>query len=655
MCIANRKYSRHQLTMPVITLPDGKQKKFDGPITILEIAKSIGPGLAKATIAGTVNNKLIDATIPIENDSSVRIITSKDSEGLEIIRHSFAHLIGHAVKQLYPKAKMAIGPVIEDGFYYDIYYEKPFTIEDLELIELRMQDLIKLDYDIIVEVVSSEKARKTFIQIDEPYKVQIVKEIPSNETIKLYRHQEYTDMCRGPHVPNTKHLRSFKLLKVSGAYWRGNSENEMLQRIYGTAWASPKDLKTYLTKLEEAEKRDHRKIAKKMSLFHTQEEAPGMIFWHQKGWVIYQVLEQFIRDTLNLRGYKEIKTPQAVDRTLWEKSGHWDKFKSDMFTTTSENREYAIKPMNCPCHVQVFNQGLKSYRDLPIRLAEFGSCHRNEPSGSLHGLMRVRNFVQDDAHIFCTESQIQSEVSDFIDLVFEVYKSFGFDSILIKLSTRPEKRVGNDEIWDKSERSLSEALDAKGLDWDLLPGEGAFYGPKIEFSLKDCLGRVWQCGTIQVDFSMPERLNATYISENNERKIPVMLHRAILGSFERFIGILIEHYAGHFPAWLAPTQVVVMGITDRNSPTCQKISNQLMQSGYRVETDLRNEKVGFKIREHTLQKVPFLLVIGDKEEQEKNVSIRTREGKDLGAMSLQEFKSILDHSISLLGRVSDIN
>ena len=641
--------------MPVITLPDGNKKKFDHPVTIMEVAESIGPGLAKAAIAGRVNGKLIDTCLPIKKDAEINIITAKDPEGIETIRHSFAHLVGHAVKQLYPEAKMAIGPVIEDGFYYDISYKETFTPKDLEAIETRMQELIRLDYDIKVEVVSREQALDEFTKRSEPYKQEIVEAIPEDEIIKLYRHQEYTDMCRGPHVPNTRHLRSFKLMKVSGAYWRGDSNNEMLQRIYGTAWGGAKELKAYLIRLEEAERRDHRKIAKQMSLFHTQEEAPGMIFWHPKGWAIYQVLEQYIREILSLRGYQEIRTPQVVDRGLWEKSGHWEKFKDDMFTTTSENREYAIKPMNCPCHLQVFNQGLKSYRDLPLRLAEFGSCLRNEPSGSLHGLMRVRNFVQDDAHIFCTESQVQSEVSNFIDLVFEVYRSFGFDSVLIKLSTRPEKRVGSDEVWDKSEKALSDALDAKDLQWDLLPGEGAFYGPKIEFSLKDCLGRVWQCGTIQVDFSMPERLDASYVDEDSQRSTPVMLHRAILGSFERFVGILIEHYAGRFPVWLAPVQMVVMGITDRNAQACQKICNQLSAQGYRVEVDLRSEKVGFKVREHTLQRVPFLLIIGDKEQESGEVSVRTRAGKDFGSMPLESFISMLNSAISLRGRVEEVD
>ncbi len=632
--------------MPIITLPDGSQKCFKNPVTVAEIAASIGPGLADAAIAGEVNGNLIDTALPIDFDADIKIITAKDSEGIHIIRHSFAHLVGHAVKQLYPTAKMAIGPVIENGFYYDIAYEKSFLPDDLSKIETRIKELIKQNYEVRVEVVSKEIARKTFEEREETYKLQILDEIPENETIKLYRHQEYVDMCRGPHVPNTKHLRAFSLMKVSGAYWRGNSENEMLQRIYGTAWSNSKELKKYINKLEEAEKRDHRKIGKKLDLFHTQEEAPGMIFWHPKGWSIYQVLEQYIRGILLVNDYQEIKTPQAVDRSLWEKSGHWEKFKEDMFTTTSENREYAIKPMNCPCHVQVFNQGLKSYRDLPIRLSEFGSCHRNEPSGALHGLMRVRNFVQDDAHIFCTEEQIQEEVSIFIDLIFEVYKSFGFNSIIIKLSTRPEKRVGSDDIWDKSEKALEDALNLKSLDWDFLPGEGAFYGPKIEFSLKDCLERVWQCGTIQVDFSMPGRLGASYIDDKSQRKEPVMLHRAILGSFERFIGILIEEYEGKLPPWLAPIQVVIIGITDRNSEACINLSSSLIAKGFRSISDTRNEKVGFKIREHTLQRIPYLLIIGDKEQASKKVSVRTMDSKDLGIMTLDEFEEVLKASIS---------
>ena len=635
--------------MPIITLPDGTEKKYDSAVTIDQIASEIGPGLAKAALAGRVNGELIDTCIPITQNSHIQIITSKDDEGLEIIRHSFAHLLGHAVKQLYPEAKMAIGPVIEDGFYYDISYKDTFTPDDLLKIEKRMKELVNRDYSVGVEIVSQEKAKEVFTDRGEIFKLDIVKNIPENEIIKLYKHQEYIDMCRGPHVPNTRHLRAFKLMKVSGAYWRGDSNNEMLQRIYGTAWKSSKELKEYLSRIEEAEKRDHRKLGKKYSLFHSQEEAPGMVFWHPKGWTIYRILEDFIRETITKYDYQEVKSPQVVDRSLWEKSGHWDKFKEDMFTTTSENREYAIKPMNCPCHIQIFNQGLKSYRDLPIRLSEFGSCHRNEPSGALHGLMRVRNFVQDDAHIFCTDEQIQEEVQNFIDLVFEVYKTFGFDSILIKLSTRPVKRVGSDDIWDKSEKALSEALDSKGLDWSLLPGEGAFYGPKIEFSLKDCLNRVWQCGTIQVDFSMPQRLNASYIDITGRKQTPVMLHRAILGSFERFIGILIENYSGNFPTWLSPVQIMIMGITDRNNEACFSAKDKLVDFGLRAEIDIRNEKVGFKIREHTMQRIPFLIIIGDKEEENSEISVRTREGKDLGNMSIEKFKLIIDESISKKG------
>ena len=632
--------------MPIITLPDGSEKNYESSVTIEKIATDIGPGLAKAALAGRVNGNLLDTCIPITNDAEIQIITSKDNEGLEIIRHSFAHLLGHAVKQLYPEAKMAIGPVIEDGFYYDISYKDTFTPVDLEKIEKRIKELINKDYDVDVEVVSPAKATQVFSERGEVFKLDIIKNIPKDEIIKLYKHEEYIDMCRGPHVPNTRHLRAFKLMKVSGAYWRGDSNNEILQRIYGTAWKNSKELKEYINRIEEAEKRDHRKLGKKLSLFHFQEEAPGMIFWHPNGWTIYRVLQDFIRETISKYDYQELKSPQIVCRSLWEKSGHWDKFKEDMFTTTSENKEYAIKPMNCPCHVQVFNQGLKSYRDLPIRLSEFGSCHRNEPSGALHGLMRVRNFVQDDGHIFCTNEQIQEEVQSFIDLVFEVYKAFGFNSILIKLSTRPEKRVGSDDVWDKSEKALSDALDSKGLDWSLLPGEGAFYGPKIEFSLKDCLNRVWQCGTIQVDFSMPERLNSSYIDVDGKKQPPVMLHRAILGSFERFIGILIENYSGNLPIWLCPLQIVVMGITDRNNDACLDTKSKLIKYGFRASVDTRNEKVGFKIREHTMQRIPFLIIIGDKEEENNEISVRTREGKDLGKMTLDKFKLIMDESIS---------
>ncbi len=636
--------------MPVITLPDGSKKVFEKSVTILEIAQSIGAGLAKATIAGKVNDVLLDATLPIEKDSEVVIITSKDKEGVEIIRHSFAHLIGHAVKQLYPNIKMAIGPVIEDGFYYDIFSEYRFTPDDLNKIEERINKLIKTNYNVEILQVSKKEAIQTFQERDETFKLKIIEEIEDTGLINLYKHEEYIDMCRGPHVPNTRHLRHFKLLKLSGSYWRGNSENESLQRIYGTAWAKEKELNEYLTRIEEAEKRDHRKLGKKHSLFYISEESPGMIFWQPDGWTIYQVLMKYIREILKKNNYQEIRTPQAVDRSLWEKSGHWEKFRDDMFTTSSENRTYAIKPMNCPCHVQVFNQGLKSYKDLPIRLAEFGSCHRNEPSGALHGLMRVRNFTQDDAHIFCTEEQIQEEVSTFIELVFEVYKTFGFDEIIIKLSTRPEKRVGSDDIWDKSEEALTKALNDKNLKWELQPGEGAFYGPKIEFSLKDCLNRVWQCGTIQVDFSMPMRLDATFVDINNEKRNPVMLHRAILGSFERFIGILIEQYEAKFPIWLAPYQIILLSITDRNIEKCQEFNQFLNIKGYRSKVDIRNEKIGYKIREATLGRVPLIAVIGDKEEEIDSVALRALDGTNLGIFDLPNLYKLMDELIAKKGR-----
>ncbi len=636
--------------MPVVTLPDGSKKVFEKSVTVLEIAQSIGAGLAKATIAGKVNDVLLDATLPIEKDAEVVIITSKDKEGVEIIRHSFAHLIGHAVKQIYPNIKMAIGPVIEDGFYYDIFSEYRFTPDDLNKIEERINKLIKTNYDVEILQVSKKEAIKTFQERDETFKLRIIEEIEDKGLINLYKHEEYIDMCRGPHVPNTRHLRHFKLLKLSGSYWRGNSENESLQRIYGTAWAKEKELNDYLKRIEEAEKRDHRKLGKKHSLFHIQEESPGMIFWHPNGWTIYQVLEKYIREILKKNDYLEIKTPQAVDKSLWEKSGHWEKFRDDMFTTASENRTYAIKPMNCPCHIQVFNQGLKSYKDLPIRLAEFGSCHRNEPSGALHGLMRVRNFTQDDAHIFCTEEQIQEEVSTFINLVFEVYKTFGFDEIIIKLSTRPEKRVGSEEIWDKSEEALTKALDNKNLKWELQPGEGAFYGPKIEFSLKDCLNRVWQCGTIQVDFSMPIRLDATFVDIENEKRNPVMLHRAILGSFERFIGILIEQYEAKFPIWLAPYQIILLSITDRNIEKCLKFNELINNNGYRSKVDIRNEKIGYKIREATLGRVPLIAVIGDKEEEIDSVALRALDGTNLGIFNLPNLYKLMDELIEKKGR-----
>jgi threonyl-tRNA synthetase len=620
--------------MPVVTLPNGTSKSFDGPVTIADVATAIGPGLAKAAVAGVVDGQSLDLAMPIQQDCQLQLLTSKDEEGVDTIRHSFAHLLGHAVKQLYPEAKMAIGPVIKHGFYYDISYKKPFTPEDLDAIEERMKELVSKDYSVGVEVVTKKVAIETFENREEPFKLEIINNIPEGETIKLYHHEEYTDMCRGPHVPNTKHLRHFKLTKVSGAYWRGNSDNEMLQRIYGTAWGSSTELKSHLKQLEEADKRDHRKLGRQLSLFHIQENAPGMVFWHPLGWSLYLKLQDFIREELGQSGYQEIRTPQIVDRSLWEQSGHWEKFKEGMFTTSSENRDYAVKPMNCPCHVQIFNQGLRSYKDLPIRLAEFGSCHRNEPSGTLHGLMRVRNFVQDDAHIFCSENQIQEEVLEFIDLVFKIYKTFGFENISIKLSTRPEKRVGSEEIWDKSEQSLAEALDAKQLDWQLLPGEGAFYGPKIEFSLEDCLGRIWQCGTIQVDFSMPERLGATYIGEDGYRHTPVMLHRAILGSFERFIGILIENYAGDFPFWLAPEQIRLLPVTDDVQPYAEQLLDKLKTAGVSATIDRSGERLGKIIRTGEQMKIPVLAVIGAKEAQQNAVSLRSRRDGDLGVHSV---------------------
>ena len=636
--------------MPIITLPDGSQRAFDNPVSVLQVAEDIGQGLAKATVAGELDGRLCDACDIIEDDAALRIITAKDDEGVEIIRHSCAHLIGHAVKQLFPAAKMVIGPVIDEGFYYDIAIEKPFTQEDIEAIEARMKQLIAEDYTVVKRMTPREEVIATFAERGEEYKLHLIDDMPDETAMGLYHHQEYIDMCRGPHVPNTRFLKHFKLTKLAGAYWRGDANNEMLQRIYGTAWADKKGLKAYITRMEEAEKRDHRKIGKKLDLFHLQEEAPGMVFWHPRGWTLYQVIEQYMRQVQNANGYREIKTPQVVDRTLWEKSGHWDKFSDNMFTIESESRDYAVKPMNCPCHVQVFNQGLRSYRDLPMRLAEFGCCHRNEASGTLQGLMRVRGFVQDDAHIFCAEDAIQTEVSTFIDLLYSVYRDFGFDEVLVKLSTRPEQRVGSDEIWDKAEKALALALDNKGLDWQLLPGEGAFYGPKIEFSLRDCIGRVWQCGTIQVDFSMPGRLDAQYVAEDGSRQVPVMLHRAILGSFERFIGMLIEHYEGKFPLWLAPVQAVVMNITDKQAEFAEKVHQTLENQGFRVETDLRNEKIGFKIRAHTLSKVPYLLVVGDKERESNTVAVRTRSGEDLGSLPLDELSARLASESALRGR-----
>lgn len=636
--------------MVAITLPDGSVKNFEGSTTVMEVAQSIGAGLAKATVAGRVDGHLVDAHDPIAHDAKVEIVTPKDDDGVDIIRHSCAHLLGHAVKQLYPDVKMVIGPVIDDGFYYDIYSETPFTPEHMAAIEKRMMELIKQDYDVIKKITPRDEVIKIFEERGEDYKLKLINDMPGEEAFGLYHHQEYVDMCRGPHVPNTRFLKVFKLTKMSGAYWRGDAKNEQLQRIYGTAWADKKDLKAYIQRIEEAEKRDHRKIGKALNLFHMQEQAPGMVFWHANGWTIYQVLEQYMRKVQHDNGYEEIKTPQIVDRSLWERSGHWGNYATNMFTTASENRDYAVKPMNCPCHVQVFNQGLKSYRDLPLRMAEFGSCHRNEPSGSLHGLMRVRGFTQDDAHIFCTQSQIQQEVADFIKLTLAVYEDFGFDNIIMKLSTRPEKRVGSDESWDFAEKALADALDSSGLEWAYLPGEGAFYGPKIEFSLKDSLGRVWQCGTIQVDPNMPERLDAEFVNEQNEREVPIMLHRAILGSFERFIGILIENYAGWMPVWLAPQQVVVMNITDKQADACENVVSELKKSGLRAISDLRNEKIGFKIREKTLERVPYMLVLGDKEVESGSVNVRTREGENLGVMSVPEFITLVQTAVSEKGR-----
>ncbi|WP_444677763.1 threonine--tRNA ligase [Halomonas sp. E19] len=623
--------------MPIVTLPDGSQRTFDKPLSVMQLAESIGPGLAKACVAGKIDGVLVDAADVIDHDASVAIITARDPEGLEIIRHSCAHLIGHAVKQLYPDAKMAIGPVIDDGFYYDIDFGRSITPDDLAAIEARMQALIETEYDVVREYVERDRALQAFVERDEPYKQEIVSAIPEGETIRLYYHKEYTDMCRGPHVPNTRHLKAFKLTKLAGAYWRGDASKPMLTRIYGTAWGDKKQLKAHLQRLEEAEKRDHRKLAKRMNLFHLQEEAPGMVFWHPNGWTMYQALEQYMRRVQYAHGYQEIRTPQVVDLSLWKKSGHWGHYSDLMFTTESEKREYAVKPMNCPCHVQVFNQGLKSYRDLPLRLAEFGSCHRNEPSGSLHGLMRVRGFTQDDAHIFCTEKQIQSEAEAFIALTLKVYKELGFDNVELKLSTRPEDFMGEAALWDRAEEGLEAALDATGLEWELQPGEGAFYGPKIEFALRDCLNRVWQCGTLQLDFNLPGRLGAQYVDEDGERKTPVMLHRAILGSFERFLGILIEHYAGAMPLWLAPEQAVILNITDAQRDYALDLEQRLQKIGLRVKADLRNEKIGFKIREHTLQKIPYLLVVGDKEVEADSVAVRTRTGENLGTMTVDAF------------------
>ena len=632
--------------MPIITLPDGSQRQFDHPVSVLEVAQDIGAGLAKATIAGRVNGERRDACDVIDQDATLEIITAKDEDGLEIIRHSCAHLLGHAIKQLFPDVKMAIGPTIENGFYYDIDLDRSVTQEDLDVIEKRMLELAKTNYDVVKKRVTWQEARDTFEKRGEPYKMAILDEnIERTATPALYHHLEYIDMCRGPHVPNMRFCQHFKLQKVAGAYWRGDSKNKMLQRIYGTAWADKKQLAEYLTRLEEAAKRDHRKIGKALDLYHMQEEAPGMVFWHNDGWTIFRELETFVRTKLKQYDYQEVKGPFMMDRVLWEKTGHWQNYADLMFTTQSENREYAIKPMNCPGHVQIFNQGLKSYRDLPIRMAEFGSCHRNEPSGSLHGLMRVRGFTQDDAHIFCTEDQIESEVTSCIKMVYDIYSTFGFTNIAVKLSTRPENRIGSDEMWDRAEAGLAAALAHNGLEYEIQEGEGAFYGPKIEFALRDSIGREWQCGTVQLDFALPGRLDATYVAEDNGRKTPVMIHRAILGSIERFIGIITEEYAGFFPAWLAPTQAVVMNITDSQADYVQKVAKQLSDVGLRVKTDLRNEKVGFKIREHTLRRVPYMLVCGDKEIAEGKVAVRTRKGADLGTFTVEEFAEILKNQV----------
>ena len=637
--------------MPVITLPDGSKREFESTVSVLDVASDISPGLAKATIAGVVNGDLVDACELIEADSTLQIITAKDDQGLEILRHSCAHLMGHAIKQLWPDVKMAIGPTIDNGFYYDVDADFPINEEELKQLEKRMAQLAKKNYRVEKKVGSWQLARDTFVERGEDYKLQILDEnIPQDSTPALYHHEEYIDMCRGPHVPSMKFCANFKLMKVAGAYWRGNSDNKMLQRVYGTAWATKDELKGYLNRLAEAEKRDHRKLGKALDLFHWQEESPGMVFWHGKGWTIYTELESFVRQKLSQYGYQEVKAPMIMDRSLWERSGHWDKFADGMFTTESEKREYAIKPMNCPGHIQIFNQGLKSYKDLPLRLAEFGCCHRNEPSGALHGLMRVRSFTQDDAHIFCMPEQILDEVNSCIQMILDTYKTFGFKDVAVKLSTRPEQRIGSDDVWDSAEKALADALNSSGLEFAYQPGEGAFYGPKIEFALTDCLAREWQCGTIQLDFSMPGRLGAQYVDNNGDRQTPVMIHRAILGSLERFIGILIEEHAGHMPTWLAPTQAVLLNITDNQAEYIKKIEETLLKEGIRVNSDLRNEKIGFKIREHTLQKVPYLLVAGDKEVESEMVAVRTRSGEDLGTMGIEAFIKLLKDDVSSRGQ-----
>jgi threonyl-tRNA synthetase len=636
--------------MPVITLPDGSQRTYPDPITVEGIAASIGAGLAKAALAGKVDDRVVDTSYLVSNDASVAIITDKSPEGLEVIRHSTAHLLAQAVKQLFPEAQVTIGPVIEDGFFYDFAFSRPFTTEDLSVIEDRMRELVKADYKVSRREMPRDEAVQFFKSQGEHYKAEIIGAIPADQVISLYGQSDWVDLCRGPHVPSTGKLRAFKLMKVAGAYWRGDSNNEMLTRIYGTAWPDEKQLKAHLTRLEEAEKRDHRKIGKALNLFHMQEEAPGMVFWHEHGWRLYQVITQYMSELWRNNGYREIRTPQLVDRSLWEKSGHWENYHADMFVTESEKRTFAVKPMNCPCHIQVFNQGIKSYRDLPYRLAEFGSCHRNEASGALHGLMRVRGFVQDDAHIFCTEDQIQSEGITFIDLLHSVYADFGFKEIIYKLATRPVNRIGADDVWDKAEAALGQALDARKLPWTEKKGEGAFYGPKIEFTLRDSIGRYWQCGTLQVDFSTPGRLGATYVAQDGSKHVPVMLHRAIFGSLERFLGILIEEHAGAFPTWLAPVQAVVMNITREQDEYVRKAVEVLKNQGLRVESDLRNETVGFKIREHTLQRIPYLLVAGDREAGSNTLAVRTRSGKDLGAISLDAIAGKLAQEVASRGR-----
>ena len=623
--------------MPNVTLPDGTVKSYEESLTVAQVASSIGSGLAKAAIAGEVDGHLVDTSFMIEADSDVAIITNKDERALEVIRHSTAHLLAQATQQIYPKAQVTIGPVIDNGFYYDFAYKDGFSEQDLAKIEKKMNAIVKQNLPIERMEMTREEAVKFFKGMGEHYKAEIIESIPTNEVLSLYKQGDFVDLCRGPHVPSTSKLKAFKLMKLAGAYWRGDSNNEMLQRVYGTAWENKDDLAAHLHRLEEAEKRDHRKIGKVQNLFHTQEEAPGMVFWHPKGWTLYQTIVQYMSQVFKDNGYQEVHTPEVIDRSLWEKSGHWDKFGDAMFTTHSENRDYAVKPMNCPAHVQIYKHGLKSYRDLPLRIAEFGSCHRNEPSGTLHGIMRVRNFVQDDAHIFCTVDQIQSEVSAFIDLTFKVYKHFGFENIDIKLSTRPEKRVGADEVWDQAEAALAEALDAKGINWELQEGEGAFYGPKVEFVLKDCLDREWQCGTIQADFSMPERLEAQYIAEDGTKQTPVMLHRVIVGSIERFTGILIEHYEGAFPSWLAPIQAVILNISQKQEEYCKNLEDNLKKQGLRVISDLRNEKIGFKIREHSMQRYPYILVVGGREMENNEISVRKRGGEDLGSMSIEAF------------------